>query len=89
MGREQYVTALQAYVEREMLEGDARDLDATTPLLELGLLDSFSIVGLLTFIETEFGVQLSLDSLTPENLKDIESIAGLVDASQAAKRESV
>ena len=84
MDSDRIVSALRTYVEQELLDGDARDLDATTPLLELGLLSSFSIVGLLCFIETEFGVQLNLDSLTSENLRDLNSIAGLIMSAQAS-----
>ncbi len=84
MDREKIVGALRAYMEQEVLEGDAEDLDGSTQLLELGLIDSFSIMGLMSFIETEYGVEIPLESITPETIQDLDAIASLVLATQAA-----
>ncbi len=44
-----------------------------------GVLDSLAVLGLVGFIEPEFGVQLSPSDLTDENFETITSIARLVE----------
>ena len=78
MEKPNVVSSLKAYLVEEVLEGDASEFDETTPLLELGLLDSFSIVGILSFIESEFGIEIPLETLAIERLKDVNTLADLV-----------
>ena len=85
MEKQQVVSSLKAFVEKDLLHGDAKDLDEKTPLLELRLLDSFSIVSLLTYIESQFGVALPIESLEIDRLKDIDTIADMVIESAEAK----
>lgn len=78
------IQSLKAFVATELLDGDDGDLDETTPLLELNLLDSFSIVSLLSFFETEFGLQIPIESVSIDRLKDLSTMADLVMESTAA-----
>ena len=49
------------------------------PLLTSGFLDSIAIVKLLSFIEQEFGVEISDTDFEPENFETIASIATLIE----------
>jgi Phosphopantetheine attachment site. len=55
-----------------------------TDLVETGLLDSLTLVELLTQLEETFGVSISTDDLELENFRSIASIAGLVDQRMVA-----
>ena len=77
MVRQQITKKLKILVEVEVLKGNDHDVDAN-PLLELGVLDSFSLLQLLYFIESEFGVDISLETFTLDRLKDLNSIADLI-----------
>jgi len=55
-----------------------------TDLVETGLLDSLTLVELLTQLEETFGVSVSTDDLELENFRSIASIAGLVDQRMVA-----
>lgn len=59
------------------------DLTAQTNLFETGILDSLQIVGLITFIESEFNLSLSYDDLTEDNLKSVDAIVALISKSAA------
>jgi acyl carrier protein len=48
------------------------------PLIESGVVDSMGILELVTFIEREFGVQLSDEDVSPENFRSIHSVAGFL-----------
>ena len=58
----------------------ASDISATTPLIELGLLDSIALVRLVSFLEQEFGVAIEWNDITPKAFDTIEKIATLVQS---------
>ncbi len=67
------------YVVSEILEGQDEDLLPTTPLLELGLLNSLEIRRLLAFIQARYDIVIPTEHVIAENLQNIRSIAALVD----------
>lgn len=69
---------LLAYIAREFLSGDGTGLTRSTPLLDLGVLDSLSVVRLMTFAETEFGIPIPLEVVSMDDMKDIARLAALV-----------
>jgi acyl carrier protein len=71
-------TKIRAFIDSEVLEGQGADLAFDTPLLDLGILDSFSLFLVLKFILDEFGVQLALETLGAEQFQTIHSIAAAV-----------
>ncbi len=68
------------YVVREYLEeGDDRTLDATTPLITGGIVDSFSMVSLKRFLERRYAISIPDAEATPAAFDSVESIAALVE----------
>ena len=53
---------------------DTSTIDDQTPLFSSGLIDSFSLVDLMTFIETEGGFKLNPADVNLENLDTVERI---------------
>jgi acyl carrier protein len=72
------VEGLRAFISRQMLEGEDVGLTATTPLLELGILNSMEVLSLIAFIESRFKVVVPPDQILADNFKDLQTIAGLV-----------
>ena len=66
------------YIVEQRLEGDASGIDASTPLLAWGVLDSLSVVDLMAFIEQRFAVQVPAEQVTAQNLETLRSITELV-----------
>ncbi|NEQ66985.1 MAG: acyl carrier protein [Symploca sp. SIO2D2] len=79
---EQISEEVASFIAQEMLEADGENISASTPLLELGILDSLSLVSLIAFLETHFGVRVPDDCVTPENFKNLHAIAVLVNKLQ-------
>ncbi len=48
-------------------------------LIEAGILDSFSMVKLINFIEVECGVQLDMEELSQENFNSVATIGTVVE----------
>jgi len=61
-----------------MLKKDASTLGLDDPLLENGIINSFGIVELVTFIEKEFGVTVPDRDVVPENFDSVRAISNLV-----------
>lgn len=72
------VTILLRFIGDDLL-GGAQDLNATTPLLALGVIDSLSMVSVMTFIRERFGVEVPNDSVTVSNFETVEAIAAMVE----------
>lgn len=79
MKRAQIETLLVDFIAKELLDGDARDLDERTPLLELGIIDSLTIVSLLSFVEDRFGACIAPERVRPEHFVNIAAIAALTE----------
>ena len=67
------------FIAREFLNGKDEGLDATTPLIEWGVIDSIAIVSLRDFVSTRFGVEIPHSELKPSNLSqpDDDRVADL------------
>jgi acyl carrier protein len=74
---DKYIEPIRDYIVRHHLDGQS-DLETKTPLLEWGVIDSFALTDVLAFIEDEFDVAVPPEEITPENLRDLESIAALL-----------
>jgi len=67
------------YVVKEYLEeGDERKIDAATPLITGGIVDSFSMVSLKRFLERKYTIQIPDAQATPQAFDTVNSIADLV-----------
>ncbi len=86
MNKSDVTKTLKAFIASELLDGDDGDLDETTPLLELNLLNSFSIISLLAFFESEFDLEIPLESVPIDRLKHLDSMADLVLESERSGR---
>ena len=83
-------TVIRDYVIREYLEdGDNREITETTPLISSGLVDSFSMVSLLRFLEKKYAIHIPDSDATPEAFDTIERIVALVRRFQKAEVGSV
>ncbi len=53
-------------------------LDATTPLLEDGEIDSLGAIELVNFLEESFDIEMEDEDFVPENLETISALSELV-----------
>jgi acyl carrier protein len=67
------------YVEEEYLEEDD-DIEVTydTPLISGGIVDSFSMVSLKRFLETQYKIQIPDAKATPEAFDTVNNIVELL-----------
>ena len=54
------------------------ELSADDSLIQLGLVDSLGMLGLIEFLESEFGIKVRDEDVLPENFDSIRRISELV-----------
>ena len=73
--------AILDYVKKEYLDEDSdTEVDEKTPLISSGIVDSFSMVSLKTFLEKKYKIQIPDAKATPEAFDSVNKIAVLVSA---------
>ena len=71
-------TILQ-YVKNEYLEtDDDRVITYDTPLISGGIVDSFSMVSLKVFLETQYNIQIPDAKASPEAFDSVNNIVNLL-----------
>lgn len=69
---EQLLEILEDLVPGENFEG-------RTGLVDDGVLDSFTILNLISEISDEFGVDIPVSEVVPENFDSVETIMALIE----------
>jgi acyl carrier protein len=55
------------------------DIDLDTPLMDSGVLDSFHVVELLSFVEEELGLRLNPSDVTHDDLRNARAVVALIE----------
>lgn len=68
---------LKRFITVELLQSDVK-LDEDTLLLQSGTLTSLQTIGLVQFIQTEFGVEIEPEEISEREFKSLRTIGALV-----------
>jgi acyl carrier protein len=74
--------ALRQFITGQLMRDPAYPLRDDEALISGGLIDSFSLVELQLFVESEFGVHLDDTELTTDRIDTLNDIAVLIEARQ-------
>jgi acyl carrier protein len=58
---------------------DTSDIEAESLLFSSGIIDSFALINLITFIETEAGIRVSPADVNLDNLDSVSRIVAYVE----------
>lgn len=75
MSEEVMLAKLRAFIANRFPLVAARKIGDDDSLLESGVVDSLGILELVTYLDTEFGIQLADDELSPENFGSVNRIS--------------
>ncbi len=71
--------AILEYVKAEYIdEDDDTEIDFDTPLISGGIVDSFSMISLKTFLEKKYNIQIPDAMATPDAFDSINKISALI-----------
>jgi acyl carrier protein len=79
-----YKQEIRGYVAEHFLPG-GQGLEDTTPLISGGLIDSIGMLGLISFMESRFGVEFMPREVDAHTLDNVNLIAALIYRKLAAK----
>lgn len=71
---ELYQIIVERYLAGTVLPG----MDAETDLVDTGVLDSFMLVGMLSYVEQRYGVRFGQNEIVPENFRSIARLAEVI-----------
>jgi clorobiocin biosynthesis protein CloN5 len=86
---EHVAEVIREFINHEVLAGQGNDLCETTPLLDLGILDSFALIALFSYLSERYGIQLDLSTIVPKNLETIAAIASMVQEARSKTTEII
>jgi len=67
------------YILNEYLEDEDVEINYDTPLISSGLIDSFSMVSLLVYLERKFKIKIPPSKATPDAFDSVNKIVALVN----------
>lgn len=74
-----FLTGIRDYISREFIMGlsDAK-LGDDDNFIEAGIVDSYGLIEIITFVESEFSIQLTDEDLVSPDLTTIAGLSRLV-----------
>lgn len=70
---------IQQYISRNLLFSDgAFQYDNHDSFLQEGIIDSMGVMDLVTFVGSNFGVQVEPADVTPDNFDSVSKLAGFI-----------
>lgn len=75
---DQHIAKLVDYLRRSVLLNPEEEIPLDRSLLEAGILDSYGIVDLLTFIEGEYGLAIPDEDITKEKMGSLRKMANYI-----------
>jgi len=64
---------------RDDLSLDVSSINSKTPLISSGIVDSFSLIGIVMFLEEKAGVMAEPEDVTIENFETIEAMLRFIE----------
>jgi acyl carrier protein len=55
-----------------------KDLTNVTDIVEGGYMDSFELMSLIARLGDDFGIEIDVDEITPENFNSVDAITAMV-----------
>jgi acyl carrier protein len=80
----QYVQNILDYLRSAVLLDPTEEIPLDRSLVEVGILDSYGIVDLLTYIEGEFALSIPEEDITREKMGSIRKMARYIARRRAA-----
>ncbi len=73
---------LKAFLERETQKTISSESEN---LLTSNILDSFSMIKIIGFVESELGIKPNMEELTPDNFNSVDTISQMIEKWKSGK----
>ena len=75
MHRTIFAQQVRSFLAENYLFGQDDKLEDDTSFLDAGIIDSTGVLQMITFLEKTFGIRVTDEELTPDNLDSISNIS--------------
>jgi len=79
------MTEVRKFIEEELISGRIEKFDDGTDLIEQGVIDSLSLIRLVTFLEQVCQIQVPDEEIVPNNFRSVSAIQAFVAGQESAK----
>jgi acyl carrier protein len=77
------LSSIKNFIRTELIYDDEKDFDENTNLIERGIVDSMSLVRLISFIEENYHLQVQDEDIVPENFSSLNRISSFIAERQS------
>lgn len=77
------MAAVKNFIASELLYGDDQGLGYETNLIDSGVIDSMSLLRLISFLEEHFEIQVPDEAVIPDNFRSLSAIETFLGRSGA------
>jgi acyl carrier protein len=79
------LSSIKTFIRSELIYDDEKEFDENTNLIERGIVDSMSLVRLISFIEENYDIRVQDEDIVPEHFSSLKKIASFI--AQRSKHE--
>jgi acyl carrier protein len=79
------LSSMKSFIRAELIYEDDQDFDENTNLIQRGIVDSMSLVRLISFIEEQYDIRVQDEDIVPEHFSSLNTIANFI--ARRRKRE--
>lgn len=72
------LSSIKNFIRTELIYDEEKDFDENTNLIERGIVDSMSLVRLISFLEENYKIQVQDEDIVPENFSSLNKISGFI-----------
>ncbi len=72
------LSSIKNFIRTELIYDDEKDFDENTNLIERGIIDSMSLVRLISFLEENYEIQVQDEDIVPENFSSLNKISSFI-----------
>jgi acyl carrier protein len=72
------LSSIKTFIRTELIYDDEKDFDESTNLIERGIVDSMSLVRLISFLEENYNILIQDEDIVPENFSSLNTIASFL-----------
>jgi acyl carrier protein len=72
------LSSIKNFIRTELIYDDERDFDENTNLIERGIVDSMSLVRLISFLEENYEIQVQDEDIVPEHFSSLNKISSFI-----------
>jgi len=72
------LSSIKNFIRTELIYDDEKDFDENTNLIERGIVDSMSLVRLISFLEENYEIRVQDEDIVPENFSSLAKISTFI-----------